>query len=158
MNASKRKTWNVEEKDSFYEFSGVVHLFPISLWHLQPKSFCYYVCDTMWYLMWKTKLEDEGNKGFYLALILFPGFLKRTERENTLEESWTGKQKIQRSRLSHFGAWMALKTWFPSVSNEELCQNQSSLQLAVVLMETFWLNQYTLYILLVWTYQLNYLF
>lgn len=109
MNACKRKTWNVEEKDSFYEFTGVVHLFPISLRHLQPKSFCYYVCDTMWYLSWKTKLEDEGKKGFYLTLILFPGLLKRTERENTLEESWTGKH-----RKPNGPAWVTLGHERPS--------------------------------------------
>lgn len=100
MNASKRKTWNVEkEKDSFYDFSGVVLLFPISLRHLQPKSFCYYVCDTVWYLTLKTKLEDEGKKGFYLALILFHGLLKLPERENTLEESWTEKHRKLKVQL-----------------------------------------------------------
>lgn len=108
MNASKRKTWNVEEKDSFYEFSGVVHLFSISLWHLQPKSswYCLWHCVV---LMLKTKLEDEGKKAFHLALTLFHELLKLTERENTLEESWTRKQ-----RKPNGPAWATLRHEWPS--------------------------------------------
>lgn len=57
----------------------------------------------------KTKLEDEGKKAFHLALILFHELLKLTERENTLEESWTGKQ-----RKPNGPAWVTLGHEWPS--------------------------------------------